>query len=91
MFGSPTQGVTSGGFIYGVNRNLQFRTSTNYARMVVTEAGRVGIGNTSPAAKLDVEGDGTTIIQDDNATNSADRVLTNSSDITIKWLGECHF
>jgi hypothetical protein len=57
LFGKPTGGGASGGIIYDANRDLQFRTSSNDTRMVVTEAGNVGIGTTTPQAKLEITGD----------------------------------
>ncbi|GGD42564.1 hypothetical protein GCM10011514_03170 [Emticicia aquatilis] len=57
LFGRPSFGGASGGIIYNINRDLLFRTSTNDTRMVITEAGNVGIGTNTPEAKLDVVGD----------------------------------
>ena len=70
LFGRPSFGSTSGGIIYDVDRNLHFRTSTNDTRMLVTEAGKVGIGNANPAAKLDVVGDVRVSLMTTNATTS---------------------
>jgi hypothetical protein len=150
LFGKPSFGGASGGIIYDADRSLLFRTSTNDTRMVVTEAGNVGIGTTTPAAKLDivgdvrvslivttantsvsydpfnrqnnsyhvlntaedatvfirgftaasagtllyliVAGDGTTILQDNNGTNSADRISTSDNEnITISGQGSATF
>ena len=52
LFGRPTFGATSGGIIYSSVRSLQFRTSSNDTRMVITEPGLVGIGTSTPFSKL---------------------------------------
>ncbi len=57
LFGKASFGGASGGIIYTSARDMQIRTSTNDTRMVVTEAGNVGIGIAIPTAKLDVVGD----------------------------------
>jgi hypothetical protein len=56
LFGRTSFGATSGGIIYTSARDMQFRTSTNDTRMVVTEAGNVGIGTSIPSAKLHIAG-----------------------------------
>lgn len=40
----------------GVYRNLSFKTG-NTARMMITSSGNIGIGTSTPSAKLDVNGD----------------------------------
>ncbi len=57
LFGKTSFGYASGGIIYDSDRNLQFRTSTNDTRMIVSETGNVGIGTTTPGTKLAVVGD----------------------------------
>lgn len=54
LFGDPSSFV-SGGIIYNsgsVSNGLQFRTAVNATRMVITESGNVGIGTSSPTARL---------------------------------------
>ncbi|MDZ7898625.1 MAG: hypothetical protein U5N85_11460 [Arcicella sp.] len=55
VFSNPTNG--SGGGIYYLNKNMNFRTNTNDVRMTILANGNVGIGTTAPTAKLDIEGD----------------------------------
>lgn len=59
LFGEPRSNV-AGGIVYN-NANtpdgFQFRTSNNVTRMVLTSAGDVGIGTTTPTEKLTVNGD----------------------------------
>ncbi len=56
MFGRPTAGSASGGVYYTSGRELYFKNNTNDGRMVISEAGNVGMGTLSPTAKLDVAG-----------------------------------
>jgi hypothetical protein len=59
LFGNNS-GNTSGGIIYnssfagGTPNALQFRTNGNFPRMVLTGAGNVGIGTTTPKASLHI-------------------------------------
>lgn len=56
LFGKPSNAF-SGGILYDGSSNLQLRTGGSNIRMTVTSTGNVGIGTTSPTAKLDIEGD----------------------------------
>ena len=48
--------------------NFQINNSANSSVLTVTNAGNVGIGTASPGAKLNVEGDGATIIVTDGGS-----------------------
>ncbi|HEX2837409.1 MAG TPA: hypothetical protein VHN77_04700 [Phycisphaerales bacterium] len=55
MLGSPAHGAQAG--IYYTNgQNMNFRTGGNSTKMRITDAGDVGIGVASPAARLHVGG-----------------------------------
>jgi hypothetical protein len=56
LFGKPSNAF-SGGILYDGSSNLQLRTGGSNVRMIVTSAGNVGIGATTPTAKLDIDGD----------------------------------
>lgn len=58
LFGNPTSN-SAGGVIYNsgsTSNGLQFRTNGNVTRMVIDESGDVGIGTTTPDARLHVLG-----------------------------------
>lgn len=57
LFGQPSSNV-DGGIIYNTGglRGLQFRTGGNTPRMFISSAGNVGIGTSTPGARLDVSG-----------------------------------
>jgi hypothetical protein len=57
LFGRPDDTGTSGGIIYRSNKDMQLRTNGNATRMTVSSSGNVGIGITTPSAKLDINGD----------------------------------
>src|SRR6266542_3283026 len=56
LFGKPESSI-SGGLIYNSSptlNGLQFRTNGNFTRMVLTNAGNLGIGTVTPGANLHV-------------------------------------
>jgi hypothetical protein len=56
LFGNPTSNI-DGGIVYnnGVTpKGFQFRTSSNFTRMVLTSNGSVGLGTTSPLSELHI-------------------------------------
>lgn len=58
LFGNASD-AASGGIVYNNVSNLnglQFRTNGNANRMVITNAGNMGIGNLNPSEKLQVSG-----------------------------------
>jgi hypothetical protein len=57
VFGNVTN-ANSGGIYYNstTTNGLAFRTNGNSTRMVITDAGDVGIGTTAPSARLHVNG-----------------------------------
>jgi len=59
LFGQPTLGNAAGGIVWdnsGTPDGLQFRTNGNSTKMVIGSSGNVGIGTTSPSARLHVAG-----------------------------------
>lgn len=59
LFGLGDATNASGGLIYNNSatpQGMQFRTGGNATRMVIDDAGQVGIGTTAPTAKLHVAG-----------------------------------
>lgn len=56
VFGKPSNSA-SGGVIYNGSNGLNLRTGGNITRLTITSAGNVGVGTSSPTAKLDIEGD----------------------------------
>jgi hypothetical protein len=59
LFGYPgaPSGPATGGIIYNgsqTTNGLQFRTNGNINRMVITDAGNIGIGTTAPAYRLSI-------------------------------------
>jgi hypothetical protein len=63
LFGNPS-GTAAGGVIYNSTapNGLAFRTNGNVTRAVIDATGRLGVGTTSPATRVDVNG-GLTIRQ----------------------------
>jgi hypothetical protein len=51
LFGKPSN-IASGGIVYDINNNMQFRTNGNINRMFIGSNGNVGIGSTAPNAPL---------------------------------------
>lgn len=72
LFGSPSNGA-DGNIRYGnATQTMEFRTGGNLQRMVITSAGRVGIGTSTPGVPLDVKGL-TLISHGDNASRWFDK------------------
>lgn len=69
--------TASGGIIYNNSttpQGLQFRNANNQTRMVITQAGDVGIGTTNPITRLEVNG---SVAADAYLNNSSRRWKTN--------------
>jgi len=61
LFGDDGNAQDAGIVYVGSNNNMQFKTNGNVTRMVITDAGNVGIGTISPDDKLEVAGADPTI------------------------------
>jgi len=70
LFGTSA-GATNGGVLYNadVADGLSFRTATNTPRMVINNAGRVGIGTSAPADVLHIAGNNARIFTEATSGN----------------------
>ena len=84
LFGNPSGGSADGGIIYnsvGNLKGLQFRTNGNIIKMVVTNLGSVGIGTTTPRARLDLgdPGESVGLLMTQSGFNEAVQIIKTST------------
>jgi hypothetical protein len=88
LFGK-TSDIASGGIVYnnaGTPNGLQLRTNGNINRMVITNAGNIGIGNSNPSYLLDLSGR-MRIRSGGSNVFSAGMWLNNNANVEAAFLG----